>query len=237
MQKTISFTVPIDDASTLNRVADLLYHLAGDLAVPAPAGAHWAPPVAAATPPPPPYVAPVAAAVFGDVTPPVAAATPPPPPPYVALPVAATPPPPSVGVELDSVGLPWDHRIHSSSRGKLAKGGEWKVARGADPALVETVKAELRAVMSVGAPAAAILPPPPPAPIMAPPPPPAPVLPGNGSVVRTFADLMVKITTRGKTQAEVNAAVQSVGLASIALLAARPDMLPTVDAILFPAVG
>ena len=38
--------------------------------------------------------------------------------------------------EVDSKGRPWDIRIHSSSKNKLKKTGEWKLKRGADPALV-----------------------------------------------------------------------------------------------------
>lgn len=56
-------------------------------------------------------------------------------------------PPQTSHVELDSEGLPWDSRIHSSSRGKIAN-GTWKLMRGSDPARVEAVKGELRALMS-----------------------------------------------------------------------------------------
>lgn len=56
-------------------------------------------------------------------------------------------------VELDSEGLPWDGRIHSSSKAKLAKDNTWKLKRGLDVALVEQVKGELRQVMSIPKPA------------------------------------------------------------------------------------
>ena len=39
-------------------------------------------------------------------------------------------------LKTDSKGRPWDIRIHSSSKKKLQKTGEWKLKRGADPALV-----------------------------------------------------------------------------------------------------
>jgi hypothetical protein len=77
-------------------------------------------------------------------------------------PLITTPPAPSVGggtpgsaaVPLDSKGRPWDARIHSSSHEKLAKTGEWKVARNKDPALVVQVLAELdAAIRPVQAPA------------------------------------------------------------------------------------
>lgn len=53
------------------------------------------------------------------------------------------------GVETDSEGLPWDPRIHSGGKKKNAGDGKWTAKRGInDPALVERVKAELRAVMA-----------------------------------------------------------------------------------------
>lgn len=51
-------------------------------------------------------------------------------------------------VELDSEGLPWDKRIHASTKTKIAS-GTWKLARGVDASVVEAVKAELRGLMSV----------------------------------------------------------------------------------------
>lgn len=61
----------------------------------------------------------------------------------------APPPPaglmtPAPAVDLDSKGLPWDERIHASTKSKIAS-GEWKAKRGADAALIATVEAELRA--------------------------------------------------------------------------------------------
>lgn len=56
------------------------------------------------------------------------------------------------GVEVDSAGLPWDRRIHSSAKSKI-KDGTWKKLRGVDDALVAQVEAELRQSMSPTAPA------------------------------------------------------------------------------------
>jgi hypothetical protein len=55
---------------------------------------------------------------------------------------------PIVSGEVDSSGMPWDPRIHSSSRQKLAKGGGWKLRRGVDPAIVAAVEAELRGTVA-----------------------------------------------------------------------------------------
>ena len=82
--------------------------------------------------------------------------------PSVPVPPAATPEsaastvvapsaPPAPGVELDARGLPWDARIHSRTRSKLAN-GNWKTARGVEPALVAQVENELRALMAIPSP-------------------------------------------------------------------------------------
>ena len=82
---------------------------------------------------------------------------------------------------LDSAGLPWDARIHASTRTKLKADGRWKQKRGVDAALVASVEAELRAVMAIPPggvqTVAAAVPPPPPAAAVPPPPPPAAPVP------------------------------------------------------------
>lgn len=52
-------------------------------------------------------------------------------------------------VAVDSEGLPWDGRIHSSNKKKLSKDNTWQLRRGIDPATVEQVKGELRQVMAI----------------------------------------------------------------------------------------
>lgn len=51
-------------------------------------------------------------------------------------------------VTLDKEGLPWDSRIHSSSKAFIAD-GSWKLRRGVDPAEVIAVKEQLKALMCV----------------------------------------------------------------------------------------
>lgn len=51
-------------------------------------------------------------------------------------------------VPLDSQGLPWDSRIHASTKTFVAD-GSWKLRRGVDPAEVEKVKAQLKELMAV----------------------------------------------------------------------------------------
>lgn len=65
--------------------------------------------------------------------------------------------------KLDADGLPWDHRIHASSKAKL-KDGTWRKRRGVDDELVKDVEAELNQVLNVESnksPLDSLVPPPP----------------------------------------------------------------------------
>ena len=162
--------------------------------------------------------------------------------------------PTPTGVELDVDGLPWDVRIHSKNKSKLAKTEQWKKKRGIDAALVETVEAELRAAM--GAPSVfsddyvepvlvETIAPPPIAETIAPPPiveigiPDTLVAPAPPIVETaiTFPEIMSKITAAQVagtiTDIQVLKAVNDQGLASLALLAVRPDLTHAVNTALF----
>ena len=97
------------------------------------------------------------AAVFGGtpVADPLPLSTIVPPPPVSIAPTTPIPGPVSsvAAVELDVKGLPWDSRIHSSSKNKLANGC-WKVARGKAPEYVAQVESELKD--AAGIPTAAV---------------------------------------------------------------------------------
>lgn len=191
------------------------------------------PPVVVTAPPAPP--APPVAVAPAPVAPPA--------PPAPVTGTSAAPAPQSVA--LDSDGVPWDGRIHSTSRSKLAS-GQWKLRRGIDKAEAARVTAELKAVQA-GAPSAASAP-------VAPPPvvtaaPPAPVQ----AQVTSFPLLLQSITANLTTGALTNAAVldavrEALGLETVQaieagggnvglpLLAARPDLVPVVARRLgFPA--
>lgn len=116
-------------------------------------------------------------------------------PPPAPSPSGATPAPPPPTVAVDSTGLPWDARIHSTPS-TLTKKGVWRARKNLNQLEAHRVEAELRAALAApGAPAAPPPPPPsetaaertareaveqglipsPPAPVAAtPPPPPAP---------------------------------------------------------------
>lgn len=258
VKDSISLTVPMD-YNALTRAGEMLLGLAADAAQPAPveppkpvAEIPPAPSVGASTTAVDDQhvTEPSAADVFTDPKPepttcavetvtPVQAATEP-----------AAPSAPPAGVEVDSDGLPWDERIHAGTKTTLAKTKQWKKKRGVAAELVTTVEAELRAAMAVPAsgnvattavepsePAAPsttvvdavqpVSPPAPAAPAQPATPPPAPAATGG---ISTLPELMAASTGAGKTPADMLAAAQKCGLASVALLGARPDLIPTVAA-------
>lgn len=159
---------------------------------------------------------------------------------------------PFASVELDVNGLPWDKRIHASTRTKVAA-GTWKYARGVDGDYIKTVERELRAVQDIPVPAAATPPFTPVTPSLeaqeaatydqdsAPaasalivPLPPVPAAPAPIAVPMTFAQLMQHISpmlVSGKlTQSMLQDVVGACGLPHLAALGARPDLVETVRA-------
>lgn len=205
-----------------------------------------------------------AAAVFGGAV----AQIPPPPPlndaalsvsPPAATPLSAGTAPTAAaaasapGVEVDVTGLPWDQRIHGSTKTKNAD-GTWRQRRGLnDAALKARVEAELRAAaaapaavpMPPAAPVSAVPPPPvgapavPPVPSSATPSAPAgtatPASPSSGPAlgpVSTLPELMQQVAplmARGAlSMPAVIEACQAVGVPSLAVLGTRPDLVPSV---------
>ena len=57
------------------------------------------------------------------------------------------------GIEVDSAGMPWDYRIHASSRAKVAD-GTWRQRRNLDPNVLAQVQAEMLQVMGLPIPTA-----------------------------------------------------------------------------------
>lgn len=169
---------------------------------------------------------------------------------------APAPTPAPTGIEVDKNGLPWDGRIHSSARSKVAD-GSWKMRRGVEADFVTGIENELRQTMGVAPVPVApspLTPPPatvfsqpaapapvavPVAPVEVPAPPLASIAPApvaapvaSAATPMNFAKLMSLITAAfaAKTldQATINTAVQSAGLPSLPMLAARPDMVAVV---------
>lgn len=150
------------------------------------------------------------------------AATIPPSPP--AAPVA-----PTTDMDLDANGLPWDERIHASSKTQDVK-GNWKYKRGVDrDVLVPQVEAELRESMgAIPEPETGAGNVPPNPAEAATPPPPAVTNVTPSTSVTTFAQLVTGITANSIPEDKVSAALAAVGLQNFALLGARPDLIPEV---------
>lgn len=144
--------------------------------------------------------------------------------------------------DVDSRGLPWDERIHASTKATNGD-GSWRNKRGVDKALLEAVEAELAgsgSVPNVPEPAATVSgaalagwPTPMAAGAEAAsevPLPPAPVAEAAGGTIPdapadapTFKDAMAIVTTRQRegtlTQVQVSEAAQALGLSSVVDLA------------------
>jgi len=170
--------------------------------------------------------APFAAVPAAGAVPSLPPATPPAPP--VTATAASGPASP---VPLDKRGLPWDHRIHSSSKDTIAD-GTWKKKRNVAEELLATVEAELCAVMAIPS-VVATVPLPPPArsgPSSLPPPPP-------GDTAMTFVKLMPKVTAAIAagtiTLDRVNAVLKHFGFPHLPALATKPDWVPTVHDAIF----
>lgn len=205
------------------------------------------PPVAlstAAVPVPPIAPAPLP---VGSLPPPPAVLPPVPPAAPVAsvpsAPVAVPPPAPAHGVALDRDGLPWDARIHAASKTKIAA-GTWKLKKGMSEqqALVDGVKAELRATMAIPAGAPVFVAPPPVAlppvaplpPVAAPqvalpPPPAAAAVAGDPADFAGFMAWVASLIHQGRwTHDHTTATLQRHQLPGAVALASRPDMIPQV---------
>lgn len=124
--------------------------------------------------------------------------------------------------ELDSEGQPWDERIHSSSRTKIAN-GTWKLKRGVSDELV----AEVKGLGFTPTNGSESTPPQPAEPIVenTPPPPPPP-----SSNKWTYAGLIQHVTANSIPILNVQAACQAEGIESFPLLAKNPDKIDAVAA-------
>lgn len=167
-----------------------------------------------------------AASIFGKQTP----ATPDVPNPPAGAVIAAGQPsapvptavvPSAGGIEIDSKGMPWDTRIHSSTKAKNAD-NSWRKRKGVAPQTIEVVEAQLKTAMS--APATTAIPPVPEPGALA------------GTPVPDFASFMFDVSqwvaTKQLTTGDVVAACNSVGIATANLVALRPDLIPAIRAAL-----
>lgn len=162
----------------------------------------------------------------------------------VPTPPPAAPVPPVPATLLDSAGLPWDERIHSSSKNTVAD-GTWRRKRGVDEALVASVEVELRALLGNAPAAGAGAPMVESAPIAPVPPqvtPAAPVPAASGpTTFKGLTDWLLSLTKTGKlSPTDVTLAIQGLGAEGVAMLphlSQRPDLIPELVAKLAAKVG
>ncbi len=176
-----------------------------------------------------------------------------------STPAAPPPAPQNTGANapppmLDAAGMPWDARIHASTRTTTQK-GIWKARKGVDAATVAQVTAEImqRTVATPAVPFTPLntpaAPPPAPAPTSpagapaAPPPPPAsaptqpPPPPGAAmpAVVNDFVSLSRYATHRATvlknlTAPQIIATCEAHGMPGLGMVSSRPDLVPAIYA-------
>lgn len=129
--------------------------------------------------------------------------------------------------EVDSKGMPWDARIHSSSKAKVAD-GSWKYRRRVSDEEVKRVEAELRGPARGDAMDAAALFT---APGIAPPP---PLATSEPDLRKEYAQLMIRVAQAkgsGKmTTEEVTSALAAHGVPSLPMLSTKLDQVSAVAA-------
>ena len=133
-------------------------------------------------------------------------------------------------VELDSDGVPWDERIHSSNR-KMTKKGVWTRQRGIDPSYFDEVYAELKTGVAIPSLPISDDAPPPPPPADAPPPPPPPLNLETSSVEdgewnwNTLVKSLSQAIKSGEvSKADQDSALKEVGVELFPLLSVRTDL-------------
>lgn len=147
------------------------------------------------------------------------------------LPPAA---PPNPSNALDVNGMPWDHRIHATTKTKNAD-QTWRMKRGVDEKLVADVQEQNKRLMAIAPPAI------PAAPVAAPPVPGVPPVPATAESTMTFAELMeqvIKLIHGGKVSIEAaNAACMPIGITALHQLDKRPDLIPSAWGHIKSAAG
>jgi hypothetical protein len=140
--------------------------------------------------------------------------------------VAATPVAPLTYPSRDKDGLPWDDRIHASSKA-LNADGTWRKKRGVSDAEVTQVEAQLRGVIAIPA-----VPPPPPLPVEPAPAAPAPVVEDSEAFVKLVGRASAAIQGGKLTQDQVTKCVESIGIPQLFLLGTRLDLVPQAAALI-----
>lgn len=155
------------------------------------------------------------------------------------------------GIEVDSEGLPWDARIHSSSR-NLNADGSWRLRRNLNPDILTQVMAELKKTMgtrevmaqvntplppsatpvAVPAPPVVISPPLPPATGISPPVGAAPIASGGNKFPALMKGIVAMKTAGSLKDNQVKETLDAFNIPSLPMLMHRPDVIDEVAAAL-----
>lgn len=134
----------------------------------------------------------------------------------------------------DKSGLPWDERIHASSKA-LTADGCWRKKRGVSDALVAEVESQLKQLMAIPSPATTI---PNPPVIVATsglgvvPPPPPPIVDqkeARAAFIHLVGRVSKAIGEKIITNEEVQAICVKRGIPSLQLVVNRFDLLPDIE--------
>lgn len=127
--------------------------------------------------------------------------------------------PPNPTNALDSAGMPWDHRIHATTKTKNAD-GTWRQKRGVDGAMIAEVTEQNKRLIAIPAPIVSIMPAP------------------TGMTFAELMDQVVKLINNGKLSLEsANAACVPMGVTHLHQLDKRPDLIDAAWGRLRTAAG
>lgn|SRR5574337_1583173 len=131
---------------------------------------------------------------------------------------------PTATTDKDAAGLPWDARIHVSTKTKTAK-GKWKYKVNLDRDFIKSVEDELRVMMG----------------IPTPPPTAAPSVLSVPIANISYPALMLKVTQAIRdnklTQNQYVKVLNDFGITNPMLISTRVDLMPAIDAKLTEIIG
>lgn len=119
---------------------------------------------------------------------------------------------PHDGVEVDVIGVPWDYRIHSSSKNKTAD-GKWKMKRNISEKTAEKINENNKTALAAPKLDAPVVPPP----------------PVQIDLFPKFMTIITEAISRGKTNhLAINKMLQNYGIPDVISVNLRQDLIPVL---------
>lgn len=135
---------------------------------------------------------------------------------------------------LDKAGLPWDGRIHASTKATNAD-GTWRLKRGVSDLTVQSVTAELKRALGASATGPQLVPAPP-APVAVPPPPPNTPDPATFEQHQKYIELIGRACAAvgaGKvSQDQLNKCLSALGIENMPMLGHRLDLVAAASSLI-----